>query len=170
MRISDWSSDVCSSDLFTADDLRYVRRMKVRAEEQISLRGTADREIKRGPGGIRDIEFAAQLLQLVHGRVDLELRTPNTLASLSALSDGGYVEPDDATMLAESYRFLRRVEHALQLDDERQTHTVPDDRDERRRVARVLGFAGSPAASATQAFDEALALVRTRVQIGRAHV
>src|SRR3546814_5939436 len=99
--------------------------MKVRAEEQISLRGTADREIKRGPGGIRDIEFAAQLLQLVHGRVDLELRTPNTLASLSALSDGGYVEPDDATMLAESYRFLRRVEHALQLDDERQTHTVP---------------------------------------------
>src|SRR3546814_9281168 len=67
-------------------------------------------------------------------------------------------------MLAESYRFLRRVEHALQLDDERQTHTVPDDRDERRRVARVLGFAGSPAASATQAFDEALALVRTRVR------
>src|SRR3546814_14633943 len=106
MRISDWSSDVCSSDLFTADDLRYVRRMKVRAEEQISLRGTADREIKRGPGGIRDIEFAAQLLQLVHGRVDLELRTPHTLPSLSALRDGRYVATHAFTTPAEYYRFL----------------------------------------------------------------
>src|SRR3546814_17482273 len=100
--------------------------MKVRAEEQISLRGTADREIKRGPGGIRDIEFAAQLLQLVHGSVDLELRTPNTLASLSALSDGGYVEPDDAPMLAESYRFMRRVEPEPQLAAERPPHQQPD--------------------------------------------
>lgn len=149
---------------FGADDLRYVRSLKVRAEEEASRRGGADRDVKRGSGGIRDIEFAAQLLQLVHGRVDRELRTGNTLAALSALERGGYVDPGDATQLRESYRFLRRVEHVAQLEDERQTHSVPDDRDERRRLARVLGFHGAPAAGPTDAFDQALAEHRAGVR------
>ena len=97
---------------FDADDLRQMRELKVRAEEEVRRSGIADREVKRGPGGIRDVEFSAQLLQLVHGRVDEELRTPSTLDALAALSHGGYVDPEDATALTDSYRFLRRVEHA----------------------------------------------------------
>ena len=149
---------------FSADELRHVRSMKVRAEAEGRRRGGAERDVKRGPGGIRDVEFSAQLLQLVHGRVDADLRVPGTLPALTQLGLGGYVDPDDAAVLAGSYRFLRRVEHVLQLDDERQTHTVPEDRDRRRRVARVLGFRGSPAAGPTEAFDAELAGHRSRVR------
>ncbi len=149
---------------FGADELRHVRSLKVRAETDAQRRGGADRDVKRGPGGIRDVEFAAQLLQLVHGRVDADLRVPGTLAALTQLRQGGYVDPDDADVLADSYRFLRRVEHVVQLEDERQTHAVPEDRDRRRRVARVLGFRGSPAAGPTEAFDRELAGHRGRVR------
>ncbi len=149
---------------FTADELRQVRALKVRAETEARRRPEGDRDVKRGPGGIRDVEFAAQLLQLVHGRVDEELRPRATLAALAALAGGGYVDPGDASALADAYRFLRRVEHAVQLDDERQTHAVPVDRAKRRRVARVLGFTGSPAAGPTEAFDRELAGHRLRVR------
>ena len=73
---------------FGADELRHVRSLKVRAEAEAQRRGGADRDVKRGPGGIRDVEFAAQLLQLVHGRVDAELRVPGTLAALTAAPAG----------------------------------------------------------------------------------
>lgn len=149
---------------FTADDLRHVRALKARAEQAVHQRGVADREVKRGPGGIRDIEFAAQLLQLVHGRVDEELRSPNTLAALDALAQGGYVARDDARQLAEAYHLLRRVEHALQLEDERQTHTVPADRARRRRLARILGYRGAAEGGPTELFDRDLAAHRARVR------
>ena len=68
-----------------------------------------------GPGGLRDVEFAVQLLQLVHGRTDDMLRSPNTLAALEALSTYGYVGRGDAAGLERAYRFLRTVEHRLQL-------------------------------------------------------
>ena len=68
----------------------------------------AGRELKLGPGGLRDIEFAVQLLQLVHGRADERLRVPATLPALKALADGGYVGRADADDLASAYRFLRR--------------------------------------------------------------
>lgn len=149
---------------FGADELRHVRALKVRAEAEARRRGMPERDVKRGAGGIRDIEFAAQLLQLVHGRVDTELRARGTLDAIADLRRGGYVDPDDADVLADSYRFLRRVEHVLQLEDERQTHVVPADRDSRRRVARVLGFRGAPAAGPTDAFDRTLADNRARVR------
>ena len=69
--------------------------------------GEADRELKLGPGGLRDVEFAVQLLQLVHGRADESLRSPATLAALDALAAGGYVGRADAAELAAAYRFLR---------------------------------------------------------------
>ncbi len=133
---------------FGADELRQIRSLKVRAEEEARRRDPDGRDVKRGRGGLRDVEFSAQLLQLVHGRVDADLRSAGTLAALDALQAGGYVDPDDADRLAHAYRFLRRVEHALQLEDERQTHEVPDDRDDRRRVARgarVPGHTGRTA-------------------------
>lgn len=149
---------------FSADDLRHIRALKVRAEDEIRRRGLADRDVKRGPGGIRDVEFAAQLLQLVHGRVDPDLRSRNTLDALAALARGGYVGSTDADQLADSYLMLRRVEHALQLEDERQVHAVPEDRAQRRRVARVVGFQGGVAAGPTERFDRALAEHRARVR------
>ncbi|HMG28206.1 MAG TPA: bifunctional glutamine-synthetase adenylyltransferase/deadenyltransferase, partial [Acidimicrobiia bacterium] len=114
-------------EVLDPEAVRSVRAMKARAEGEINRRGLADREVKRGRGGIRDIEFAVQLLQLVHGRHDCSVRSPTTLDALAQLAAGGYVEQDDATQLGEAYRFLRTVEHRLQLQDEQQTHTLPTD-------------------------------------------
>ena len=101
-----------------------VRSMRRRIVDQIPP-NEVDREIKRGPGGLRDIEFAVQLLQLVHGRADENLRSGNTLTALRELVAGGYVGRQDGKALEEAYRFLRRVEHALQLQRLLRTHTVP---------------------------------------------
>lgn len=145
---------------FTADELRAVRDLKARAESTVARRGAADREIKLGPGGIRDIEFAVQVLQLVHGGADGELRRPATLDALAELADGGYVARPDADVLAGAYRFLRTVEHRLQLDDERQVHAVPADPAGRERLARVMGFEPKADASARGLFDDALRVHR----------
>ncbi len=98
----------------------------------------AGRELKLGPGGLRDIEFAVQLLQLVHGRSDDRLRVPGTLPALKALADGGYVGRADAEDLAQAYRFLRQTEHLLQLYQLRRTHTLPTDPAVLRRLGRAL--------------------------------
>lgn len=148
----------------TPDDLRSLRALKVRAEAEVQRRGAAEREVKRGPGGLRDIEFAVQTLQLVHGPADPELRSPTTLTALAEMGEGGYVAADDAEALGGAYRFLRRVEHAVQIEEEQQTHTVPADREHRRRIARVLGFRASPEAGATHAFDRELTRQRNLVR------
>jgi glutamate-ammonia-ligase adenylyltransferase len=98
----------------------------------------AARQLKLGPGGLRDIEFAVQLLQLVHGRTDESLREPGTLPALAALAQGGYVGREDAATMAAAYRFLRTVEHLLQLRQLRRTHTLPEDPDALRRLGRAL--------------------------------
>jgi glutamate-ammonia-ligase adenylyltransferase len=111
----------------------------------------AGRQLKLGPGGLRDIEFAVQLLQLVHGRGDESIRSPATLPALAALAEGGYVGRDDAASLAAAYRFLRSIEHLLQLRQLRRTHTLPDDPAVLRRLGRALRAAGpGEAASGTQ--------------------
>ena len=127
-------------EVLDADAVRAVRAMKARSEGEMNRRGLAEREVKRGRGGIRDIEFAVQLLQLVHGRHDVSVRSPTTLDALAQLSDGGYIEMNDARQLDDAYRFLRTVEHRLQLQDEQQTHTLPTDIAARTRLARVLGY------------------------------
>ena len=142
---------------FSADDLRSVRAMKERAESEIARRGLAEREVKRGRGGIRDIEFSVQLLQLVHGRLDPELRSPTTLVALAEMADAGYVDRDDADGFASAYTFLRRVEHRLQMVDEQQVHAVPTDRDERSRLARNLGYRSTPTDSDVDQLDRDLA-------------
>jgi glutamate-ammonia-ligase adenylyltransferase len=98
----------------------------------------AGREIKLGPGGLRDIEFAVQLLQLVHGRSDETLRAAATLDALAALAKGGYVGREDAASLAAAYQFLRTVEHLLQLRHLRRTHTLPEDPAVLRQVGRAM--------------------------------
>ncbi|MGH3155857.1 MAG: bifunctional [glutamine synthetase] adenylyltransferase/[glutamine synthetase]-adenylyl-L-tyrosine phosphorylase, partial [Streptosporangiaceae bacterium] len=114
-----------------------VQAMRRRVEQSVPA-GHAGRELKLGPGGLRDIEFTVQLLQLVHGRTDGTLRSPATLPALAALAAGGYVGRDDAAALADAYRFLRRVEHLLQLYQLRRTHLLPDDPVAVRRLARAM--------------------------------
>ncbi len=149
---------------FGADELRQVRRLKARAEQAVTRRGLADRELKAGTGGIRDIEFAVQLLQLVHGRADPGLRSPATLPALRALAAGGYIAPEDASALEAAYRFLRTVEHRLQLYEDEQVHTVPSQQEARVRLARVLGYRDRASGTAVAQFESDLRLHRTRVR------
>ncbi len=126
------------------EDVQAMRRRVAAHAESTAPGGRADRQIKLGPGGLRDIEFAVQLLQLVHGRTDPALRHRATLPALAALSRGGYVGREDAKALAEAYRFLRRVEHMLQLHRLRRTHVVPSDPAALRRLGRGLGMTTDP--------------------------
>ena len=141
---------------FGADDIRSVRLMKARTEGEIVRRGLAARELKRGPGGIRDIEFAVQLLQLVHGRADPALRSPNTLTALREQASAGYVAVADATALDEAYRFLRAAEHRLQLVEGEQIHALPTDAASRTRLARVMGFRDDAGTTAVTRFEAEL--------------
>ncbi|GAB3227592.1 bifunctional [glutamine synthetase] adenylyltransferase/[glutamine synthetase]-adenylyl-L-tyrosine phosphorylase [Glycomyces halotolerans] len=97
-------------------------------------------EIKLGPGGLRDIEFAVQLLQLVHGRGDPALRVRSTLEALEVLVAGGYLARRDGEELTATYIFLRTVEHRLQLQRLLRTHRVPDGGEPLHHLARGLGY------------------------------
>ena len=141
---------------FGADELRAVRAMKVRTEGEVAKKGLSARELKRGPGGIRDIEFAVQLLQLVHGRADPALRSPTTLSALAELAAAGYVAAEDAQALDEAYRFLRAAEHRLQLVEDQQVHALPTDAAGRLRLARVMGYRDDTTATATAYFEREL--------------
>lgn len=116
------------------EDAQAMRR---RVEEHVPA-AEADRQIKLGVGGLRDVEFTVQLLQLVHGRSDPSIRSPNTLTALAALAAGGYVGRSDAAQLAVCYRFLRAVEHRVQLYRLRRTHLMPTAEGDLRRLARSL--------------------------------
>jgi glutamate-ammonia-ligase adenylyltransferase len=135
--------------------LRSIRRIKEQVEQ-----GADSADIKRSRGGIRDIEFSIQLLQLVHGRLDADLRAPATLKALDALTLHGFVEPDDHEGLTDAYRFLRDLEHRIQLWDLRQTHVIPDEPMARARIARSLGFEQDP----QRQLEERLGQVRSGVR------
>ena len=105
-----------------------------------------------------------QLLQLVHGRRDPSIRSRSTLEALGELAASGYVDARQSAALANAYRFLRTVEHRLQLVEEQQTHTVPSEPQAKERLARVLGFEDAPGASATARFEEALRKCRNEVR------
>ena len=117
-----------------------AQAMRKRVVAHIPARN-AGRELKLGEGGLRDVEFSVQLLQLVHGRVDERLRTRATLPALKSLIDNGYVGREDGKGFALSYRFLRALEHRIQLFNLRRTHVLPDNDDDLRRLGRSLGYA-----------------------------
>ena len=120
-----------------------VQAMRRRVEKTL-VGDRAAREVKLGPGGLRDVEFSVQLLQLVHGRTDERVRSGTTLVALAQLAAGGYVGREDARHLGEAYRWLRTVEHRLQLHRLRRTHLLPaaDDEVGLRRLARAVGYRG----------------------------
>lgn len=128
------------------DFVRDVRAMRRRVVENIP-HGQRERQLKLGSGGLRDVEFAVQLLQLVHGRGDESIRSPTTLVALQELIDGGYVGRRDGAAMEEAYEFLRTLEHRIQLYRLQRTHIVPDDVEDLRRLGRSMGFRQDPAAN-----------------------
>ena len=103
-----------------------------------------ERQLKLGSGGLRDVEFAVQLLQMVHGRTDEAIREPATLSALARLTERGYVGREDGRSLHEAYSFLRTLEHRIQLHRLRRTHVVPEDEESLRRLGRSLGHTKNP--------------------------
>ncbi|MDK8763159.1 bifunctional [glutamine synthetase] adenylyltransferase/[glutamine synthetase]-adenylyl-L-tyrosine phosphorylase [Corynebacterium sp. MSK218] len=120
------------------------------------------RELKLGEGGLRDVEFAVQLLQLVHGRSDETLRSLATVDALAALVRAGYVGREDGTQLIEAYEFLRLLEHRLQLERFRRTHTMPanDDAAALKWLAINAGFHSHGQQSAADRMNEHLRKIR----------
>ncbi|HWS74751.1 MAG TPA: bifunctional [glutamate--ammonia ligase]-adenylyl-L-tyrosine phosphorylase/[glutamate--ammonia-ligase] adenylyltransferase [Quisquiliibacterium sp.] len=134
-------------DFRAFDALRELHDL-IRAEVmRRNARGAGSIDVKLGRGGIREIEFAAQLFQVVRGGRDPGLRDRRTLATLSSLAERGILPADDARALADAYVLLRRTEHALQFREDAQTHRLPADPDERAVVARMLGLAPEEFAS-----------------------
>jgi len=150
--------EVADRDGFVTD----VRAMRRRVVENIPPRD-ADRQLKLGVGGLRDVEFAVQLLQLVHGRTDEQLRDPGTLHALDTLTARGYVGREDGEALHAAYEFLRTLEHRIQLQHLRRTHVVPSDAASLRRLGRGMGFTRDPAASLEDAWTH------HRLEVRRLH-
>ncbi|MEU8526783.1 bifunctional [glutamine synthetase] adenylyltransferase/[glutamine synthetase]-adenylyl-L-tyrosine phosphorylase [Streptomyces sp. NPDC048629] len=136
-----------------------VQKMRRRVVDNIPA-AQIDRELKLGPGGLRDVEFAVQLLQLVHGRSDATLRSGSTLDALGALAAGGYVGRADAAQLDDAYRFLRAMEHRIQLYRLRRTHLVPEDETDLRRLGRSLGLRTDPVADLNKEWRRHASVVR----------
>ena len=128
-----------------------VQAMRRRVLEHIPANEAA-RQLKLGSGGLRDVEFAVQLMQLVHGRTDETVRSPTTLSALARLKDGGYVGREDGESLHDAYAFLRKFEHRIQLHQLRRTHVVPEDEAALRRLGRSLGFRRRPVEELEQAW------------------
>ncbi len=122
-----------------------VRRMKERVEERLVDRGKEWGEVKLGQGSIRDVEFVAQYLQLVHGGRIPDIRTGNTAEALRLLHAHGLLSTEEYRILADGYVFLRTIEHHLQLMHYRQTHALPTDPDGIAGLARRLRFEGEDA-------------------------
>ena len=120
--------------------LDAMRDLHAEVRRDVERRELAD-HVKLGPGGIREVEFIAQALQLVRGGRDAALTVRPTLAVLGALAERNQLPPAAARELSAAYVFLRRVEHALQYLDDAQRHDLPEDAEDQRRVAQMLGFA-----------------------------
>jgi glutamate-ammonia-ligase adenylyltransferase len=114
-----------------------VQAMRRRVKANIRD-GDADRQIKLGKGGLRDVEFTVQLLQLVHGKNDPSLRIRATTGAIDALTKAGYIGRTDAALLRNHYTYLRVLEHRIQLVQMRRTHTMPTAPEQLRALARSL--------------------------------
>ncbi|MEU6842773.1 bifunctional [glutamine synthetase] adenylyltransferase/[glutamine synthetase]-adenylyl-L-tyrosine phosphorylase [Streptomyces sp. NPDC046716] len=147
--------EVAERENFVSD----AQKMRKRVVANIPV-GEVERELKLGPGGLRDVEFAVQLLQLVHGRSDASLRSGTTLDALAALADGGYVGRVDAVQLDDAYRFLRTLEHRIQLYKLRRTHLLPEDEGDLRRIGRSMGMRTEPITDLNRAWKRHTSVVR----------
>lgn len=138
---------------FTPVEFGEVEAIKRRIDKNLRARGEARRNVKLGTGGIREVEFIVQALQAQAGGRKRQLRERNTLRALARLRRAGLLTPAAYETLRAAYRFLRDVEHKLQMVAALQTHTLPTDRNELRRCALRMGYRDAPAASAADQFS-----------------
>jgi len=124
----------------TFGEINGIKALKRRIEQKSHRDGTSDTEVKTGIGGIRDVEFTIQFLQLLNGGDLPEVRQRNTLKAMQALAHAGCLSDQEFGILQDTYRFLRRVEHRLQLMCDLQTHRLPESREELRKLAQRMGF------------------------------
>ena len=122
----------------TLEDIRQVKRQ---TEARTAEQGKTEREVKLGRGGIRDIEFTVQMLQLLNGGRWPDLRTKSTLAAIRALGERQSLSPFESVELGRHYIFLRKVEHRLQIEGGQQVHTLPEHPEELDMFVRKLGYA-----------------------------
>lgn len=130
----------------SAEQIAEIKVIKKRIEERSTVTDGLPRDVKLSSGGIRDVEFVVQFLQLLHGAALPNLRERNTIRALRALEQAGCLTGQERESLETSYRFLRNVEHRLQLFADRQTHEIPEDSAELAVLARKLGYDGDDAA------------------------
>lgn len=124
-----------------ADAVRAsIREMKTKIEDGLKKQGRKWGEVKAGEGSIRDVEFVTQCLQLIHGADHPEVRSINTLDGIVRLADFGFLQADEYRHLTGGYKFLRTIEHALQLMHYKQAHSLPESRRELKYLARRLDF------------------------------
>jgi glutamate-ammonia-ligase adenylyltransferase len=121
-------------------EINEIKALKRRIEKQVGRSGVSEKEVKTGHGGIRDIEFAIQFLQLLNGGDLPEVRQRNTLLAMQALEKVGCLTAQECHILEDAYRFLRKTEHRLQLMFDLQTHSLPDSEEEMRKLALRMGY------------------------------
>ena len=132
------TASVFRADVSVSGALASVRLAKQKIDRQVERKSGFN--VKLGRGGIREIEFIAQALQLAHGGRDEWLRVPHTLVSLGRLADRGFITQPEHSQLSEAYSFLRTLEHRLQMEHGLQTHTVPETGESQALLGRRMGF------------------------------
>ncbi len=150
---------VFRNDISVSDALANVRLAKQKIDRQVEKKSGFN--VKLGRGGIREIEFIAQALQIAHGGRDDWLRVSHTLVSLGRLADRNFITQPERSDLSDAYYFLRTLEHRLQMEHGLQTHTIPDASEARKLVARRMGFVGPDSLMRfEQALDQHISAVR----------
>ncbi len=124
-----------------AAEIAEIKALKRRIEQRTVSAGTAEVEVKTGRGGIRDVEFVVQFLQLLHGGEYPEVRGGNTLHAIAQLERVGCLSAEERYIMDDTYQFLRRVEHRLQIVFDRQTHEMPREMESVRTLALRMGYA-----------------------------
>jgi len=135
-------------------DITGIKSLKRRIEHRTEREGGEVRNVKTGQGGIRDIEFVIQFLQLLNGGALPEVRTGNTLDAIARLEKAGSLTPDERAKLEDNYNVLRKLEHRLQIMFDLKTHMLPDDRTELGKLAVRMGYSGTRHHSPLQSFRE----------------
>lgn len=142
-RIYHITQDFVFSDAEPAKVVHEVRQLKLRIDREVMAGELYRREVKRGYGGIREIEFVIAAMQIIYGRTHRALRARNTFLAIQRLQEVNLLAPEEANFYLNSLEFLRMVEHRLQMAEERQTHTIPAGGEALETLARCCGFASS---------------------------
>jgi len=133
-------------------DITGIKSLKRRIEDRSTHGELASSDVKTGHGGIRDIEFVIQFLQLLNGGALEQVRTGNTLEAITKLNQAGALTHQESTILEENYSYLRKLEHRLQIMYDLQTHQLPQATSDLTKVARRMGYTDRPGATALEAF------------------